>query len=304
MIQSACLLVLIAVVVIRHRSWRKPAWWATVFAAVSVATYGVIGAPPLVLDGILGSRNLLTLVRDASAVAALALFHNAVAAERGFQRRRLPWWAIVAAIVAFSVPFLLITAPAGDASRFVLDRLDQAAVWLFATLYTAIMGALSAHTIRMLAERRTIPTVLWVVGLSLMLVSDVIEVIYLGIAHFAPVSAAFREHYYYVAKEPFFSGIIIAVGGFFWILGARSFWRAAARWTVWIDARGHGPSYREGRLALVRAGGWSNKQLAFDSAANVRDRVRVGIQELSPTERIVFGLIERTLSKKLGEVTP
>jgi hypothetical protein len=54
----------------------------------------------------------------------------------------------------------------------------------------------------------------------------------------------------------------------------------------------------------VRPGGWSNKQLAFDSAANIRDRVRVGIQELSATERIVFGLIERTLSKKLGEVTP
>ncbi len=304
MIQSACLLVLIAVVVFRHRSWRKPAWWATVFATVSLGTYGVIGAPPVVLDALLGSRNLLTLVRDTFAVAALALFHNAVATERGFRRRRIPWWGIVAAIVAFSIPFLLITAPAGDASRFVLDRLDQPAVWLFSTLYTAIMGTLSAHTIRMLAERRTIPTVFWVAGLSLMLVSDVVEVIYLAVAHFAPVSTAFREHYYYVATQPFFSGIIIAVGGFFWILGARSFWWAAARWTVRVDARGHGASYRDNRLALVRTRRWSNRQLAFDSAANIRDRVKAGLQELSAIERVVFAIVEQTLSNKIGEVTP
>lgn len=305
MIQSACLLIVIVAVAFRaRRSYRKPAWWATVFCMVSLATYGVIGAPPAVLDELLGDRNLLTLVRDASAVAALWSFHNAVATERGFERRRLPWWSVVAAIIAFTIPFLLITDPGHTSSRFVLDRLDQTAVWLFATLYTAVMGLISALTIRMLAERRTMPTMFWVTGLSLMLVSDVVEVLYLFVAHFGPVSAAFREHYYYVAEVPFFSGLFIAAAGFIWILAARAFWWAAARWTVSVDARGHGPSYRANRLALATARRWSNRQLAFDSAANIRDRVKVGLQELSTVERITFAVVEHTLSNKLGEVIP
>ncbi|MCE0459442.1 hypothetical protein [Curtobacterium flaccumfaciens] len=303
MIQSACLLILVVAVTLRaRRSYRKPAWWATVFGLVSLATYGVIGAPPSVLDGFLGDRNLLTLVRDASGLAAMWAFHNAVATERGFERRRLPWWSVAAAIAAFAIPFLLITDPGHNSPRFVLDRLDQPAVWLFATLYTAFMGIVSALTIRMLAERRTAPTVFWVAGLSLMVVSDVLEVLYLCVAHFGPVSASFREHYYYVSELPFFSGIFLAVAGFIWILGARTFWWAAARWTVSVDARGRERNYRENRLALARAMGWSNRQLAFDSAANIRDRVKVGLQDLSAGERVAFAVVERTLSKKLKEV--
>jgi hypothetical protein len=305
MIQSVCLLLLIVAVLFRaRRSYRKPAWWATLFGLISLTTYGLAPIAPTGLDALLGDKNILTLVRDVTAVTAMYSFHNAVAVERGYPRRRVPWWPLFLAVAAFAIPFALITNPGHTSTRFVLDRLDQTPVWLFATIYTVAMGVLAGLTIWMLSAKRSAPTVLWVLGLSLMMVSDVLEVAYLAAAHFDPVSQAFRERYYYVAEIPFFSGVAIAVLGFIWILGARAFWWAAARWTVSVDARGHDPSFREQRLALARSRHWSNRQLAFDSAANVRDRVKIGLQELTLPEGLAFGVVERTLSNKLEEVTP
>ncbi|MBF4577509.1 hypothetical protein ITJ49_15190 [Frondihabitans sp. VKM Ac-2883] len=305
MIQGVCLLLLIVAVLLRaRRSYRKPAWWATLFGLIALGTYGVAPISPVRLDALLGGRNILTLVRDVSAVTAMFSFHNAVAVERNYSSRRLPWWSLFLAVAAFAVPFAFINDPGHTSTRFVLDRLSQTSVWLFATIYTVVMGLLAGLTLWMLSAKRTAPTVLWVVGLSLMMVSDVLEVAYLAAAHFSPASQAFREQYYYVAELPFFSGVALAVLGFIWILGARAFWWTAARWTLSVDARGQHSSYRTQRLALARWRHWSNRQLAFDSAANVRDRVKIGLQELTLPETLVFGVVERTLSNKLEEVTP
>ncbi len=118
MIESLCLAVLFVVVALRaRRSYRKAAWWGTVFGMVSVMTYGVIGAGPADLDRVLGDRNTLTLVRDLTALAAMWAFHNAVVRERGRLNRRLPWWSLLAAALSVAVPFSLIDRGGCDDGR-------------------------------------------------------------------------------------------------------------------------------------------------------------------------------------------
>jgi hypothetical protein len=300
MIVSVTLVVLVIAVAGRVRqSWRKPAWWATAFGFVGVATYGFFAASPALLDRALGGQNTLTLVRDAAAVAAMWFFHNAVAAQRMYQTRHLPWWGLCLAIASFAVPFAFIHEPGPTSQSFVLDRLDQFPVWLFSTVYTALMGTLAGRTIAMLASKRTTPTKLWVTGLSLMLVSDILEVGYLAIAHFGDVGAEFRERFYYVAQLPFFSGVIIAVVGFIWIIVTLSFWWVIARWTLHIDSQVKGLMFLQLREQAVAKGKWTNRQVALDSAADIRDRVKLGHQRLTPLERVIFTVVERMLSNQL-----
>ncbi|UQB17859.1 hypothetical protein [Clavibacter nebraskensis] len=304
MIETLCLAVLFVVVVLRApRSFRKAAWWGTLFGMVSVMTYGVGGASPADLDRVLGDRNSLTLVRDLTALAAMWSFHNAVVRERGRVSRRLPWWSLLAAALSVAIPFALIQDPGETSRDFVLDRLDQTQVWLFATLYTVYIGTVAGLIIRTLSEKRTTLSVLWVAGFGLMMVSDVLEVVYLAIAHFAPVSVGFKAHYYYVAELPFFTGVLFIGAGFMWILAARAFWWSAARWAVRVDARGQGPEFKERRLALAESRGWSDRQLTFDSAANIRDRIKLNPGAVTGPDRQVFTVIERALSKKIEPVT-
>ncbi|GAA4682246.1 hypothetical protein [Frondihabitans cladoniiphilus] len=302
MIHTICLIAFVLVVAVRaHSSWRKPAWWATAFGAVSIATYGVFLATPAVMDGFLGSRNLLTLVRDSSAVAAMWFFHNAVAAQQHRPDRKLPLWALLLAWAAFAVPFLLIPHPGLTSADFVLDRLRYLPTWLFSTIYISIMGVLAASVLALLGFERSIMTRLYKLGIFLMLVGSGLEAAYLFVAHFVPGTGSFARDFYNVAEGPFFGGILIGVLGIAWVLSVRTFWKYLARWTLRLDARAHDADYRERTLLMARVNGWSNRQLAMDSAVNIRDRLKVGAQRLSKTDDLVFTGIERMLSSQLQE---
>lgn len=302
MIEGLCLAVLALVVLLRARtSWRKPAWWATTFAAVSLATYGVFTASPAVIDGFLGDRNLLTLVRDTSAVAALWLFHNAVARERRRPEKRLPMWGLGVALGAFGIPFLLIPEPGPTSADFVLDRLGEFPTWLFSSVYIVIVGALAVMIIALLSREMTVVTWLYIVGLALMLLGSAMELGYLCFAHFGS-DESFDKAFYYVAEGPFFGGIFIAALGFVWLLGMRAFWKFVARWTLRVDGRAQGFDYRANVLVRAQMGGWSSRQLAVDSAVNIRDRLKMGTQTLSKVDNLMFRVVERLLSRRLEEV--
>ena len=304
MIQAICLVALMIVVGLRARSsWHKPAWWATAFGAIAVATYGILWATPVVLDGMLGGRNLLTLVRDAAAVAAVWFFHNAVAAQQRKPEKKLPAWGLGLAVLSFTVPFLLISRPGPTSSAFVLDRLDQFPVWLFSSVYIFIVGALAARAIALLSSEKTVMTRFYVLGLSLMLVGSIIELMYLAATHFGPTNPDFRESLYYVAERPFFGGIFITVLGFLWVYAVRVFWTHLARWTLRIDARHEGGEYLARSLATSSENGWSDRQLAVNSAVNIRDRLKIGTQALSRREHALFSGVEHLLSNHL-ERTP
>lgn len=304
MIQVVCLIALIVVVVLRARSsWRKPAWWATTFGAISIATYGMFAISPMVMDGLLGDRNLLTLVRDTSAVSAMWFFHNAVADERRRPERRLPVWGLCLALTAFIIPFLLIPEPGPTSPDFVLDRLDEFPTWLFSSVYISIMGVLGARVIALLSRELSVMTWLYILGLSFMLLGSAMELAYLCITHFGPTDASFRESFYYAAEGPFFGGIFIAVLGVVWVLGLRMFWKSLARWTLRIDGRAQCADYGAHVLIRAQAGGWSSRQLAVDSAVNIRDRLKMGTQTLSKHDNLMFRFVERLLSGQLQEAS-
>lgn len=304
MIHTICLIAFVLVVVLRARSsWRKPAWWATAFGAVSIATYGIFWATPAVMDSLLGSRNFLTLVRDGSAVAAMWCFHNAVATQRHRPERKLPLWALGLAVAAFAVPFLHIPHPGPTSADFVLDRLQSFSTWLFSTVYISIMGVLAASVLALLRSERSIMTRLYMLGISLMLVGSGTEVAYLFVAHFLPGTASFADDFYNVAEGPFFGGIFIGVLGVAWVLAVRNFWKYLARWTLRIDARTHDAHYQGQVLLTARVNGWSDRQLAMDSAVNIRDRLKVGAQTLSKRDDLVFAGVERMLSAQLQEAS-
>ncbi|ROQ30888.1 hypothetical protein EDF46_3398 [Frondihabitans sp. PhB188] len=304
MIHTICLIAFVLVVVLRARSsWRKPAWWATAFGAVSIATYGIFWATPAVMDSLLRSRNILTLVRDSSAVAAMWFFHNAVATQRHRPERKLPLWALALAVVAFAVPFLLIRHPGPTSADFVLDRLQSFPTWLFSSVYISIMGVLAASVLALLRFEKSIMTRLYMLGISLMLVGSGMEVAYLFVAHFVPGTTGFAHDFYNVAEGPFFGGIFIGVLGVAWVLGVRNFWKYLARWTLRIDARAHDTGYQAQILLKARVNGWSDRQLAMDSAVNIRDRLKVGAQTLSKADDLVFTGVERMLSAQLQEAS-
>ncbi|CAM5539629.1 hypothetical protein [Leifsonia shinshuensis] len=304
MIQGICLIAFAAVVLLRApASWRKPAWWATAFGTISIATYGVLWASPTVMDGLLGGRNLLTLLRDTSAIAAMWFFHNAVAAQRGRAEKKLHTWTLFVALAVVVVPFLCIPNPGPTSENFVLDRLSEFPTWLFSAVYISIMGALAARVLVLLAHQRSIMTGLYMGGMGLMVIGSIIELVYLCIAHFGPFDRSFRESYYYASKPPFFGGLLVAVLGVAWVFGLRVFWKYVARWTVRIDTRAHLGGNRAAVIERAYASGWSDRQLAVDSAVNIRDRLKIGSQELSRIDTLMFSGVERLLSLHVERTT-
>lgn len=300
MIKEVVLLSLTLAVTIRaKRSWKRPAWWATVFALLSMATYGFLTLSPTDLDGLLGSQNRITLVRDATAVTALWLFHNAVAKERKLNERLIPLWVIIAAIISFALPFVFVRDPGPTSQNFVLDRLDQTTVWLFSSMYTMVMALLAIRTIWILASKNTLATQLWVTGLSLMFISDLLELGYLAVAHFCDVTNAFRAQFYGISKWPFFIGVTIAVVPFIWIGGVLSFWWFAAEWTWRIAIRSQESAQTKERRREMEQRGWTNRQKTVSNATEIRNRLKLGTLPLLPAEVPLFAAIERCLSSRL-----
>lgn len=225
---SLCLLLMLALVAMRPNSLLKPSWVATLTGALSIATW----ISPTFLDSFIGGSNLLTLVRDVLAVLSFWFYREAVTRATGkrptgdvrfgpSRMRRIPW-SLVALIGLFAVPFALIADRGTTSPRFVMHRLDQPAMWLFASLYMLVLILLSVDTVRMLIGAKNVRLRIILAGYGIVIVGCVVEIAYLAAAHFGWGGASFRSSMYFAAELPFFTGIFL--------IGVAIAWNALATW--------------------------------------------------------------------------
>ncbi|MBD8518864.1 hypothetical protein [Plantibacter sp. CFBP 8804] len=219
MITSICLVLLLGLVAFRGKRGIRPSWVATLMGLLSLATWGFDGTSSATLDAWLGSTNLITLARDILAVFAFWFYRAAVARAterevtadwrmRGRLLRLFPW-SLICLVVTISWPFMLISERGTTSPRFIIDRLDQPAMWLFTTIYMLTIALLSVDTARMLWSRQARLLRVMLVGYLCVIFGCAVEMAYLTAVHFRWGDANFREHAYFAAELPFFGGIVI-----------------------------------------------------------------------------------------------
>lgn len=237
MIINLCLVALFLLVLFRRDRWR-PSWLATLAGAISLSTWGVFGVSAATFDSWIGGANWITLGRDIAATVAFWWYREAIGravgrAPFGSPRgdstgaARVPW-LLVALVACYTVPFALITEKGTTSESFVLDRLDQPTVWLFATLYMSTILLLSFDTLRLLLPTKGLLGVI-ACGYAVVIGGCLIEIGYLALTHFGVGGEAFRASMYYAAEVPFFTGVFtiaVAIAG-----TALRAW-ARYRWTL------------------------------------------------------------------------
>lgn len=243
----------------RGRSILSPSWLATCFGALSISTWGFLGVSSFTLDAFLGGHNWLTLVRDLLATTSFWYYRRAV--SRATHRpligpRRLHRWLLshyrwarrrvfgnvllFALMGSYAIPFALIENKGHTSSSFVLNRLDQPAMWLFASLYMGTLLLLSLDSLRMLSrpQEATVKEgrllTLIALGFVLVIIACLLELGYLTTAFSGYGGEHFRVEYYYVAQWPFFAGLIAIGLGIAW--NAISVWARFRRTAIMLLA--------------------------------------------------------------------
>lgn len=225
---SLCLLLMLGLVALRPNSLLKPSWLATLTGALSMATW----ISPTLLDSFLGGSNVLTLLRDVLAVLSFWFYREAVSRATGKRptgdvrfgsaRAKLIPWSLVSLVALFVVPFASISDRGTTSPQFVIDRLDQSAMWLFTSLYMLVLILLSVDTVRMLVGEKSIKLRVILVGYCVVMAGCAVEIAYLTAAHFGWGGVTFRDSMYFAAELPFFAGIFI--------IGVAIAWNALAIW--------------------------------------------------------------------------
>lgn len=220
MIEQVCLALLITLVLVRApraaaKPAARPAFWATVSGAVSLSTYGF----PIsfyAYDSLLGGSNVTTLVRDLAATSAFWFFREALGRRAGGQGRTGSRWGLAAMFGSYIVPFLLIRDRGDTSVDFIIDRLDQTAVWLYGSAYMTTLVWLAVSSI--LDARRNWRGVqlAFIIGSAVTTVGCLIEIGFLTASHFGYGGDTFRYSAWNASEIPFFLGLLIIMLGIGW----------------------------------------------------------------------------------------
>lgn len=185
---------------------------------------GVVGlfctgqiVPESTLDALIGGTNWLHLVRNLLVTAAVWLVREGVFSalstepetQQRFTRRPLFLAALLLAIV---IPFTLQSfVPTTDA--FIPETVHQPAVYVYATVYMAILGGLGLSVLRVSIgprDSRTVRTSATVVGIGmgLMVLGCIDEIIYMSF-RFAGFGSSLTDLTYLLFTPFFYSGILL-----------------------------------------------------------------------------------------------
>lgn len=220
MIQQVCLALLIALVMVRApraiaSPAGRPAFWATVSGIVALSTYGW-PIPFLTYDALLGGSNVITLVRDLAATSAFWFFREALGRRAGGEGRIGSRWGLAFMFGSYIVPFLLIRDRGETSKDFIIDRLDQTAVWLYGSAYMATLVWLSVSSIINARRNWRGVQLVFITGFAVTTVGCLIEIAFLTASHFGYGGDAFRYSAWNAAEIPFFLGLLIIMLGIVW----------------------------------------------------------------------------------------
>ncbi|MCT9626014.1 hypothetical protein HWD94_12900 [Pseudarthrobacter equi] len=185
---------------------------------------GVVGlfctgqiVPESTLDALIGGTNWLHLVRNLLVTAAVWLVRegvfSALSTEPEARRRvaRRPLF-LAALLLAITIPFTLQSfVPTTDA--FIPETVQQPAVYVYATVYMAVLGGLGLSVLRVSIgprDSRTVRASATVVGIGmgLMVLGCVDEIIYMSL-RFLGFQGSITDVTYMLFTPLFYSGILL-----------------------------------------------------------------------------------------------
>lgn len=269
---------------------------------------GVVGlfctgqiVPESTLDALIGGTNWLHLVRNLLVTAAVWLVREGVFSalsnepETKHRATHRPLF-LAALLLAITIPFTLQSFVPTTAA-FIPENVHQPAVYIYATVYMAILGCLGLSVLRLSIGPRDSPTVrtsatVVGIGMGLMVLGCIDEIIYISL-RFAGFQGSLADATYLLFTPLFYSGILLTSLGLgippmvrlwrrmalvdrFWILvlhckfpSVRSEGEAPeARFSFGADVLGSRPSERLYTLVIalgdLRAAG---QQTAFSPSA-------------------------------------
>ena len=221
MIQLICLGLLVILVVVRGpgalvSSSARPAWWATASGVIALSTYGV-PIPFMAYDSFFGSSNTTTLIRDLAAISAFWFFREALARSAGGEGRYGSRWGLALMVTACTVPFFLIENRSPTETGFIINRLDQSAVWVYGSAYMATLIWISLSAIWLARYSWRGVHLIFMVGFGLVIVSCGIEISFLTASHFGYGGQDLRYSAWNASELPFFCGLLIIMLGIAWV---------------------------------------------------------------------------------------
>lgn len=287
--EAACCYVLAGLAVVRipgiHRSpARLLSWLALVTGSAAIFMTGAV-FPLEVIDAWFGGTNVVNLAQNVLATIAVWCMASSTRALRDGDPARPNVLPLACAVVAFSVPFLLM-----DRSSTSTDFIrENSANWWLCAYASIYMAYLAIVMIQLLAGIRRRPS--WEykpirVGAALMIVASVLEIVFLL------ASVAGRGEWEWARalghwfELPFYTGIMLigaGLGGFAIVVRTRTL----ALLTVRALLAGHGSRAGEGE-APASEYDW------YRLAVLVTDLAHAGA--LKRRERYVLALSSRVLN--------
>ncbi|PPG55672.1 hypothetical protein C5C56_16570 [Rathayibacter sp. AY1D1] len=183
--------------------------------AVALSTYG-FPIPFFTYDALLGGTNVITLVRDLAAASAFWFFREALGRRAGGEGRVGSRWGLAIMFGSYIVPFLLIGNRGRTSVDFIIDRLDQTAVWLYGSAYMATLVWLSVSSIINARRNWRGVQLVFITGFAITTIGCLIEIAFLTASHFGYGGDAFRYSAWNAAEIPFFLGLLIIMLGIGW----------------------------------------------------------------------------------------
>ncbi len=271
----------------------RAAWGATGVGALGLLTLGSV-VPQPTLDGFLGGTNVIYLVQNVCATAAFWLMLRASTSDLPRRPRLAHPLALLAIVVAFTVPFLLVRDRGGTEFHFIVVQIHQPAMWVCASVYLLGIAAIAATTLRYGVLQDRVALVVFRVGLALVVVACLDEVASLALDHFEVGPTALRDGLRLGFDPPFYLGVVLMVLA----MASLTF----RRWGRDVRCRRHNRRLRRiTRRHAVRAveRGGDAQTRTYDLVIAIRDAEVQG-RALDDAELAHVRSAERTLTRSLG----
>lgn len=303
-LQTAALIILAVVFLARTPSAvREPrsrlSWLASGAGTLALLTLGT-AIPQPVLDGWIGGQNWLNLVQNVLCTVAFWLVTQAAISQDG-RRRTLNLWPLLAALAAFTLPFLFIVDRGATDYYFIPHRTGQTAMWLYASIYMATIASISFSLILGVRGRPARAYRFFRIGATIVILACVDEIAYLTIARFDLAPGLVVDVLYRLFDLFFYVGVILIVAGIASFTVVRVLRLLNLRHKLfWLRRvllrRGFTPPPVEDRSDLLGA--------VYDHVIAIRDRQAMQQLTLIPAELGLVMRSERIISRHLAGAAP
>jgi len=192
----------------------RPAWIASVFAAMGMLTLNVI-IPLDALNAALGGRNLWNLIQALAATCAFWFFYRSIRLLAfGAGTRQLSSWFLVVSLTIQAAAFAFIAEPEGDPTTFVVDHITDPACYVYLMVYIGSVALLAGASLWAVRARIRSIFVLFFIGYALITAAAISHLFYLTLAFLEGAPPPFVEQLRQAFYVMFVPGVAVLCVGF------------------------------------------------------------------------------------------